>query len=245
MYAERWMFTGYPIQFDKQGNLLNGQHRLHAVIKSGKTVSFCIWEGLDASAQDAMDAGRTRNTGQQLTMHGMKHGTTMAAIVRVLLKWETGSFNTKEVASTGEVLEFIKKNPALIDKATHWADKISRHVSIGRGPVGAFAYRALKLAEEYPDFTSQEVVLDFLEKLESGAGLEPSDPILVLRNTSARYRVAKIRRSNIRDLYNLVRTWNAAQAGETPGRLVQPKNGVITLDHLILHHSVEGPNISE
>jgi hypothetical protein len=32
-----WVFDGTPISFDKYGNLLNGQHRLSSVIKSGKS----------------------------------------------------------------------------------------------------------------------------------------------------------------------------------------------------------------
>lgn len=236
----RWVFTGDPIQFDKEGNLLNGQHRLSAVVKAGKVVQFVIWEGIDASAQDAMDAGRTRNTGQQLHMKGYKHGTTMAAVVRVLLKWDQSRLNSKDVPSTGEVVEFTNANLALVEMATHWADSIARTVSLSRGAVGAFAFRALKLAQEHPDFTSQETVIDFLEKLKTGAGLEPGDPILTLRNTSARYRVQKMRRSVARDLYNIIRVWNAVQAGEVLTTLRAPKDGVVTPENLILMHSVEG-----
>jgi hypothetical protein len=234
----RWQFTGDPIQFDKDGNMLNGQHRLMAVIKSGETIPFCFWEGLDPSAQDAMDAGRTRNTGQQLTMHGMKHGTTMAAVVRLLLKWEQNTLNSKGMPSTGEVIDFIKKHPDVVDMATHWADQVSRTVSIARSAVGSFAFRAFKLAEESPEFTTKETVIDFLEKLKTGAELEAGDPILLLRNTSARYRVQKIRRSAVRDLYNLIRTWNAVQSGESISRLTMPRDGAITEDNLILMHSL-------
>jgi hypothetical protein len=33
-----WVFDGTPISFDKYGNLLNGQHRLSSVIKSGSNI---------------------------------------------------------------------------------------------------------------------------------------------------------------------------------------------------------------
>lgn len=235
-----WKFTGDPIQFDTEGYLLNGQHRLSAIVKSGKTHEIWIWEGLDPTAQDAMDSGRVRLTGQQLSMDGIHHGNSVSAIVRILLKWESEDLMGRIPPSTGMVKQFIERNPDLCAEATSWAVRVARNVAIGRGPLGAFIYRALKLAEDYPEYIKKEEVEDFLEKLRSGANLDSNDPILILRTTSARYRMNHVRRTPARDLFNLVRTWNAVRAEETYNKLTGPRNGTVTMEHLILQPSVGG-----
>lgn len=236
MKAGRWVFTGDPIQFDYEGNLLNGQHRLSAIIESDTPQRVSVWEGLDPSVQDAMDAGSMRVAGEQLQIHGMNNGRVIAAVIRMVIKWNAGQFSSRDNASTSEVIEFYSKDSELLSLATHWALVCNKSVHIGRAALGAFAYRLFKLSEKYSDFTNREFVLDFLDKLSTGADLEKGDPILLLRETSARYRLNKIRRSELRDLYNLARTWNAYMSGEKLLKLQLPKNG-INSDDLILRHA--------
>jgi len=57
MRCGRWTMNGESIKFDTAGHLLNGQHRLNAVIKSGATVEMATVRGLDPSTQATMDRG--------------------------------------------------------------------------------------------------------------------------------------------------------------------------------------------
>ena len=43
----RWRLNGKTITFDSNGRLLGGQHRLHAVVASGKTLTTLVVRGLD------------------------------------------------------------------------------------------------------------------------------------------------------------------------------------------------------
>ncbi len=63
MSAHRWQITGEAIKLDADGNLLDGQHRLRAVIKSGETVTMLVIEGLPPEAQRVMDSGKPRTAG--------------------------------------------------------------------------------------------------------------------------------------------------------------------------------------
>jgi hypothetical protein len=40
MKLNNWLFDGTPLKFDKYGRLLDGQHRLNAVIESNKQIKF-------------------------------------------------------------------------------------------------------------------------------------------------------------------------------------------------------------
>jgi hypothetical protein len=59
-----FQFTGDPIKFTGDGELIDGQHRLAAVQQSGLTLEFTVVRGLPREAQDVVDigAGRTRLT---------------------------------------------------------------------------------------------------------------------------------------------------------------------------------------
>ena len=238
MLAEptRWVYTGDPIQFDTEGNLLNGQHRLSAVVQSGKSQKFLIIEGLDRVAQDSMDANAVRTTGQQLQLHGIKNGPQTTAVIRLLLKWNTGSIARKASYSTAEVRDFLDENLSNINESMHWYYTIGGNIPLSRAAVGAFVFQLLELSQNNPEFTSQEDVMDFLGKMESGADLDPGHPILTLRNTVLRQRQSKVHRNAVRDTYSLVRTWNAYASGERYNKLLGPRDGVVMPSHLILKH---------
>ena len=52
--------TNQGIGFDTDDNLLDGQTRLEAVVRSGKAVEMAVFTGLDPAAIDVIDKGRPR-----------------------------------------------------------------------------------------------------------------------------------------------------------------------------------------
>ena len=63
MTAGEWLVTGEAIKIASTGDLLDGQHRLAAVIESGCTVLMLVVKGLHPETQDVMDTGRARTLG--------------------------------------------------------------------------------------------------------------------------------------------------------------------------------------
>ena len=53
----RWVTTHQGIAFDRDGTLIDGQHRLHAIVLAGLPVTMEVTSGLDRSAVDAIDYG--------------------------------------------------------------------------------------------------------------------------------------------------------------------------------------------
>ena len=47
MQDGKWRLNGKTICFDSTGRLLNGQHRLSAVVRSGVTLTTVVVRGLD------------------------------------------------------------------------------------------------------------------------------------------------------------------------------------------------------
>lgn len=61
------------ISFDRDGNLLDGQHRLNAVVQSGETIDFIVVRGEDSNSV-GYDRGKLRSIADTMAMNGMAKG---------------------------------------------------------------------------------------------------------------------------------------------------------------------------
>lgn len=63
-----WEVTHQGIGFEKSGRLIDGQHRLHAIIKADKPVMVMVTYGLDHSSFKALDNGKQRLIADSLSI---------------------------------------------------------------------------------------------------------------------------------------------------------------------------------
>lgn len=75
-----WKMNGEPIVIDSVGQLKNGQHRLHAVVKSGSTVPMLVVFGVDPSVT-LYDRGRARSAIDILRISGFDKELSNSAVV--------------------------------------------------------------------------------------------------------------------------------------------------------------------
>ena len=123
-----WLLNGVPIIFDVNGHLLDGHHRLQAVITAGIPVRFDVMRGAPAEAFSTYDNGRHRTVGQLLAMQGVKHYNLIGSIVNAnqrLIKsgrlWENNSVDSgphcKEPKRTNDDnYQLYRKDPKGYDK---------------------------------------------------------------------------------------------------------------------------------
>jgi hypothetical protein len=81
MKRGKWLLNGMCIIFDNEGHLIDGGHRLHAVIEAGIPVRFDVIRGVDPQSFTTYDCGRHRTVGQLLAMQDVKNYNLVAAIV--------------------------------------------------------------------------------------------------------------------------------------------------------------------
>lgn len=95
-----YLLTHQAIAFDTNGDLIDGQHRLHAVVLAQKPVKMLVVSGVEPTAKlngssihtfSVIDSGRARRVGQMLQMEGYKYATRIAATARVLAQMCMGS----------------------------------------------------------------------------------------------------------------------------------------------------------
>jgi len=73
-----WRLAPAPICFDTNGNLIQGQHRLEAVRRSGVTAEFFLSKGWSPDIMEVLDTGKARTVGTMMIMSGMKNTTALA-----------------------------------------------------------------------------------------------------------------------------------------------------------------------
>jgi hypothetical protein len=84
MRRDGWLFTGEAIKISREGVLLDGQHRLYAVLEADVTVPLLLITGLDPRAQEVMDQGKPRSLGDAMHLRGEPDPYNLAAALRTI-----------------------------------------------------------------------------------------------------------------------------------------------------------------
>lgn len=220
MASGNWTLTGEAIKFAKTGRLLDGQNRLAAVVKSGATVAMFVIRGLEDDAQRDMDTGVKRTAADDLGMHGEKHASLLASVVRFAASVE--QVGTERAArhsvSNSEVREFLSRNPEIriaVDAARQFARQMDAYPT-----VVAFAYWSLSKIDPFE--THQ-----FFKAAATKVGLGEGDPVLAMAKRFAEARRNREALSHAAQLSVMYRVWNARREGRTMAfvRVKSPKSG--------------------
>jgi len=171
MVAGRWHLTHQGLAFNQTGELVDGQHRLHAVIVSGVDVLMLVTTGLSVEYNSPIDQGYNRSIGQ-LT----GRGTRWVSIVRALMGMEMGLKDMSFKSTVGSIETCAERHEASL-LAVMEAAKSPR--ACPTGFVAAMAYA-------HP--TGPDKVISFAHQVNTGELLEHGDPALSLRRWIAQGR---------------------------------------------------------
>jgi hypothetical protein len=206
-----WRLVGDPIRIDRLGNLIDGQHRLAAVVESGITIAFYVATGLDPDDKRVIDAGIKRRAADQLVMDGHANGVSLATALRLLLSLEVGRpYDNSLKATNQELFHTQERHPTMLDSVLE-VKGLSRIVWITPMNLAVAHYLG---SQKIPTTT-----YEFFKKLRTGVIHSPTDPALLLKNrmTSGYDRPARL-----------------AQLWMTLHALILTKDGVDTYTNLQL-----------
>lgn len=198
--------VGDAVVVSKTGVLLNGQHRLAAVIKSGMTVKMLLLSGAEDASQDVMDIHQKRLTGQALGMYGEKNANALASAVGWFVRYQRGSMRTAGAfrLSTPQARKVLAEHPGLRDSLQQ-AEHLRQHIRVMPGLWGALIY----LFNQVDEADTQ----GFLEAIKSGVGLAETDPRYRLRELLlGEYRAAR-KTPPWRMAALIIKAWNAYRDG--------------------------------
>lgn len=134
MREGKWKLNGEAISFDNDGILINGQHRLSAVVKAGVPVPFVIVRGVDPSAFTTYDSGKNRTAKDIFSMSGIPSATHVSSVLQSYLKLrlhlissDTDRYGARLVGENRptkeELLNLYYDNESMFVEATHLGQK--------------------------------------------------------------------------------------------------------------------------
>jgi hypothetical protein len=210
MKAGDWQVNGDAIKFAADGRLLDGQHRLAAVIEAGVTVPVLVARGLPDEAQDTYDAGFKRSFSDALGLRGEAYAKDLAAITRRVTIWQqTGTVQgrTNMLPTNAQQFRTLEQVPSLRE-ITKAASYVADHCDLTASVAGLCMWLFLGLPDAADDVTF------FFDRLGDFQGLSAGDPVYELRRALERARSERRHRSETQLTGLTIKAWNLYRRGE-------------------------------
>lgn len=206
MKSGQWELNGETIKFSDKGVLLDGQHRLRAVVQSGVTIQSYVIHGLPSGVFDTIDTGATRTVSDLLALQGEQNNTILGPALRLLyIQDELGSVREMSarmarLVTNRDLLETLDKHRG-VEHSIAFIGGIGAIKKFLSVPVASYLhYVFAKLQPHHADA--------FFIKLARATDLEDDNPILTLRT-----RLEGMSKSNSGDRLEAIaitiKAWNA------------------------------------
>lgn len=176
---DRWKSdTAECIKFSKSGKLIDGQHRLTAIVKANTPVSMCVVDGLGDDVFSVLDTGKSRNAGDSFKVAEIKNANVTPSIIAFYNAIQNGN-------KSQEQLRTKPTNMMLLDM---YNDRIDFWDSVTRNTLGYYIDFAKILAPSFIGgfyasfYEANELMVDsFFAQLCRGESIS-NGTLLVLRN---------------------------------------------------------------
>jgi hypothetical protein len=219
-----FQFTGDPIKFSRDGELIDGQHRLAAVQQSGLTLAFTVVRGLPRTAQDVVDIGAGRTTADVLRIAGHSHPAILAAAARLVTLVDLRLINDTDHRRTrlthAEVRHAVDTLGLLLERACDRVATLRHGVACPPSVLAAGYFLCERVADN-------DTADEFFSRLHDGAMLATGSPVLALRNRFSEIRQSRTYMTPPMHLSMILRAWNAWREGRTMAMIPAVKSGAI------------------
>jgi len=209
------------ISFDKKGQMIDGQHRLHAIIESQTSFKIRILTGLDPSVRHIIDTGMKRTLADILRMDGIENAAVVSgAIAKMIIFGEKGRFDARlnRKLHHADFKKAMEKHPEI----RICAEKIRPSGVFRRSPQILALYALChKVAPRKAD--------EFFLRLMTGENLEKNSPLLEIRRIVLN-KIGTRNNVSMTDLiFTLISVWNASRKGNNydVGRINEAPRGSV------------------
>lgn len=159
MQRGQWQI-GQPLTFDHRGKLIDGQHRLRAVVLSGQPCDFLVVRGLHRDSFSVFDIGRKRGASDILEILGFQNYVVLSAVARAVLMFESRQVthlgtNAGSVVTVEDVVNRAKNDGVMRNCAEIISGQYREAARLMRssGMAGAFLYVLISIdADDAHDF---------------------------------------------------------------------------------------------
>lgn len=216
MTRGEWKLSGEAIKFNGQ-DMIDGQHRLKAVIESGQSVPMLVVRGLETDVMEVLDTGTKRTLADLLKIRGEVNALNLASAIVGLAQTrtaiETGKWPQKQgrtFISNQQALALLEEEPSIRDSVRAGINlRVTRHGLYTQPTTLYVTYHLFSDIDE----DDRDA---FFRQLQ-GVGVAENSPILHYRRRfSGGIDMPVTRRDHIA---LLLKTWNYWRNGEYPALL--------------------------
>lgn len=205
MAAGRWRLTGDPIRENGDGSLIDGHHRLHAVVASGVPIITAVARGVSDTAHPVIDVGKPRSMADEFKFRGEVNVNVLAATCSMVWRYDNDKMHQPDVPSRQELMDLLGQFPEIRDSV---AIPVGQ-VRIPHTPLATCHFLAARDVD-------QEEANGWIARLKNDVGFEEGDPVLALRRYAENVSGARTLRPNqIEWLALSIKSFNHWLAGDS------------------------------
>jgi hypothetical protein len=207
MRNNEWELNGEPIIISDKGNLLDGQHRLEAIVLSGIAITTIVTFGINETTFETLGGGKKRSIPDGLAIRGESNTPLLAALLRMVYKYERTGELTASLAqlTPKKAFEVLEEHPEL-RHCTLKGKGFRERFKFITGSTAAFCYwRFSKIDLNATD--------SFFESLVSGANIQKGSPILQLRDKMIFTASTNAKLNNAMWCHFIFKAWNLWRKG--------------------------------
>lgn len=209
--SNKWELNGETIKVNDKGSVIDGQHRLWAIIVANKSIKTWVIRGVDnyETILSTIDTGRARTFADVLRRKGVKNAAVAASTVRNAMLLEAGKItdSKRRLSSHREQLAFYKNHAQDISDAIAMSHRIR---SLGLMP----AARIATLAYMFNKINKTKAAA-FMHGVGHHNSLGQGHPCYVLHEQLAKVRDKKLKVGRFTRMAWFILAWNAFVTGKS------------------------------
>lgn len=213
MTNKRWQYNGEPLHFSVSGRLLNGQHRLKAILRSQTTQVFNVGFSFPEDAQLTIDNGARRTASDSLKLAGVSHTAATAAVAKLVINERAeGRYLTfaNTTPTTLHIQDVVLSDQRIADAAAFAQNKLVIETKCSPSVLGYTWWKTCQLDED--------AAKTFYYRLRTLDNLGATSPILALSKRLVAHRLANGAKNNRQRQTELItyvfQAWNAWRRNE-------------------------------
>lgn len=210
MRENRWITNGDTIKISKSGHLIDGQHRLIAILSTGMSIEMGICNNVPDNAFVTYDKGKRRGHADDLSIAGFSNKNHAAAINRIYYSWCICGDKNKFYTNYGRqnvtdqiLLDHAQQQKTMLEEALIIGQKLKKTISV---TLTGAAYSILQEIDK----SEAEV---FFEIINDGIFRDKNDPLKMLRD-----RLIKSKTSSFKEQTHILalifKSWNLTKQGK-------------------------------
>jgi hypothetical protein len=236
-----WLLSGQTISFDGNGRLIDGQHRLLAVVKANTPATFLVVRGVASEAFAVVDVGKKRDAGTIASLAQIPHATVTMSVARTIL----GLRDRKFFAGThqylpSELVAAARQMPIIGESAQAAGSRFNASRALFRPSV----FASIWILAGQQDWPRCE---EFCASLCSGLDLQEGSPVLAMRNKALNQQAGRTHSGKQADFFaSMWSAWIHYKNGSRVSRILfkdpehvfESTGGYRAVDRLLADHGL-------